>query len=175
MIKNIQSSRFLTLTLLVLAAAATRALPREFPVMANFTAVGALAVFAGAQFKDKRLAFLVPLLAMAISDTFLGNGFSLVVYASFILMVACGVIFAGKKASVANVGIASLTGAVLFYLITNFAFLYDFYPHNFEGILTSYAAGLPFLRNMLIGDAFFGAILFGSFYLLERKFPRLAF
>jgi hypothetical protein len=47
------------------------------------------------------------------------------------------------------------------------------YPHNVSGILTSYAAGLPFFRNMLIGNMVFSSVLFGSFYLLSKRYPVL--
>jgi len=166
-------SRFLVLTVLVLAAAATRLLPYYFQSGWNFTAVGALAVFAGSQFKNKSLAFLVPLAAMAISDLFLGNGFNKMVYAGFIAMVACGVLIQ-NKINTQNVALASIAGAVIFFLITNFAFLYTWYPHNLQGIIQSYLAGLPFLRNMIIADAIYGLALFGGFYLLEKRFPQLS-
>jgi len=40
--------------------------------------------------------------------------------------------------------------------------------------LASYAAGLPFFNNMLAGNLIYGAILFGSFSVLSRKYPVLA-
>lgn len=173
MIKQVQSSRFLILSLLIVLAAATRALPLLLPGIWNFTAVGALAVFAGSQIPDKKLGFIVPLAAMALSDLFIGNGFSPVVYAGFVAMVACG-LFIRNKVTPANIALASVAGAVIFYLITNFAFLYPWYPHNAEGIIQSYIMGLPFLRNMLIADVIYGVLLFGGFYLLEQKYPSLA-
>ena len=168
-----QSSRLLVLSLLVIAAAATRALPLLLPNTWNFTAVGALAIFAGSQFNNKAFAFLIPLAAMALSDVFLGNGFNLVVYTAFILMVACGV-FIRNNVTATNVALASLVGAILFFLITNFAFLYPWYPHNLQGIIQSYIAGLPYLRNMLVADVIYGTFLFGGFYLLEKRYPALA-
>lgn len=172
--KHITSPRFIVLTLLVIAAALTRALPYLIPHIWNFTAVGALAIFAGAQFSDKRLAFVMPVAAMAISDLFIGNGFSLLVYTGFIAMVACGFLIR-NKVNVTNVVLASFISASVFFLITNFAFFYPvtLYPHNISGILTSYAAGLPFFRNMLIGNMVFSAVLFSSFYLLSRRYPML--
>ena len=173
--KDILSPRFIVLSLLVIAAASTRALPYLIPHVWNFTAVGALAIFAGAQFSDKRLAFIMPLAAMAVSDLFIGNGFSLIVYLGFSIMVACGFLLR-KKVNVSNVVLASFISASVFYLFTNFAFFYpaSLYPHNISGILTSYAAGLPFFRNMLIGNIVFSAVLFSSFYLLSKRFPALA-
>ena len=168
-----QTSRFFVLSLLVIAAAATRALPLLLPGIWNFTAVGALAVFAGSQFQDKRLAFIIPLAAMALSDMFIPSGFSPIVYAGFVAMVACGVAIR-NKVNASNIALASIAGALIFFLITNFAFLYPWYPHNLNGVMLSYLAGLPFLRNMLIADVIYGVLLFGSFYLLERKYPSLA-
>lgn len=180
MIKQIQSSRYTVLTLLVLLAACTRALPLYIPHIWNFTAVGALAIFAGAQFQNKTMAFLMPLMAMAISDLFIGNGIgsgrpqeSIIVYIGFIMMVACGVAIR-KNVNPLSIALASVAGAVLFFLITNFAFIYPWYSHDMSGIMQSYLMGLPFLRNMLIADAVYGTILFGSFYLLEKKYPSLA-
>lgn len=172
--EHIKLSRFIVLTLLVIAAALTRVIPLLIPHMWNFTAVGALAIFAGAQFNDKRLAFIMPLMAMALSDLFIGNGFSMLVYTGFIAMVACGYLIR-RKVSVTNVILASFISASVFYLITNFAFFYPvtFYPHNVSGILASYTAALPFFRNMLIGNLVFSAVLFTSFYLLSKRYPVL--
>lgn len=176
MINQIKSPRFLVLTLLVIAAACTRAVPLLIPHVWNFTAVGALAVFAGSQFTDKRAALLMPLAAMALSDLFIGNGFLPEVYVGFTVMVLCG-LWISKKVTVGSVGLASVAGAVAFYLITNFAFLYPetTYPHNATGIIRSYMLGLPFLRNMLVGDAIYGLLLFGGFYLLQKRYPALAY
>ena len=173
--KDLLTPRFIVLSLLVIAAALTRALPYLIPHIWNFTALGALAIFSGAQFSNRGLAFILPLAAMAISDIVIGNGFSVLVYIGFTAMVACGFLVR-SKVTVTNVILASFISASVFFLITNFAFFYPatLYPHNFSGILTSYAAGLPFFRNMLIGNMVFSAVLFSSFYLLSKRYPVLA-
>lgn len=173
MTKTVLSSRFLVLSGLVLLAACTRALPLYVPHIWNFTAVGALAIFAGAQFQNRATAILIPLMAMALSDVFLGSGFNPAVYFGFIVMVACGMAIRGKITPM-SIALSSIAGAVFFFLITNFAFLYPWYPHNLEGVVQSYIMGLPFLRNMIIADAIYGTALFGGFYLLEKGFPKLA-
>lgn len=172
--KDILTPRFIVLSLLVIAAASTRALPYLIPHMWNFTAVGALAIFSGAMFSSKKLAFLMPLAAMAISDLVIGNGFSLLVYLGFTAMVTCGFLVR-EKVNITNVFLASFISASVFYLITNFAFFYPatMYSHNLSGILTSYTAALPFFRNMFIGNMVFSAVLFSSFYLLVKKYPVL--
>ena len=172
--EQIKSPRFIVLTLLIIAAALTRVLPFLIPHIWNFTAIGALAIFAGAQFNDRRLAFIMPLAAMAISDLFIGNGFSLLVYTGFVAMVVCGFLIR-NKINTTNVVLSSFISAAIFYLITNFAFFYPIttYPRTVSGILASYTAALPFFRNMLIGNLAYAAVLFGSFYLLSKRYPVL--
>ena len=173
--KTIPSNRFIILSTLILVAALTRAIPYLIPHMWNFTAIGALAIFGGAQFKDKRFAFSIPLCAMGISDLFIGNGFSGIVYVGFLTMVGCGYLIR-KNITTMNVILASFVSASVFFLITNFAFLYQstMYPHNLAGIFSSYAAGLPFFKNMLIGNLVFSGILFGSYNMILKKYPVLA-
>jgi len=82
--ENLLYRTLLALVLIVLAAA-LRITPHPW----NFTPVGAMALFSGAVLKDRRLAFLLPLLALFIGDTFIGfHKLMLVVYASFLLNVA---------------------------------------------------------------------------------------
>ncbi len=68
---------------------------------------------------------------------------------------------------------SSLGASAIFFLVTNFAFLYSNYPHNFSGILEAYINGLPFLRGTLTGDMFYSVALFGGFeavkYFASRK------
>ena len=37
------------------------------------------------------------------------------------------------------------------------------YPKTFGGLMTCYAAGIPFLGNTILGDLFFSAALFGGY------------
>ncbi|WP_026898393.1 DUF6580 family putative transport protein [Daejeonella oryzae] len=175
MTQYIRSPRFIALTLLIILAAFSRALPLLIPHIWNFTAVGALAIFSGAQFRNKSLAFIMPLATMALSDLFIGNGFSLIVYTAFIAMVICGFLIR-NRINVSNIVLSSVAGALVFFLITNFAFLYSpsLYPHNLSGIIASYVAALPFLNNMVLGNLAYGSVLFGSFYFISKRFPALS-
>jgi hypothetical protein len=60
--------RMNTLITMIVAAAATRLIPHP----PNMTSVTALALFGGAYFADRRLAFIVPLIALLASDFLLG-------------------------------------------------------------------------------------------------------
>ncbi len=174
--KKIENLRFVTLVSIVLAAALTRLLPHPF----NFTPIGAMALFGGAYFSRKILAFAVPLAAMLLSDLVIGfHGSMVAVYGSFILIVAIGMGLLQKITPLRVMGGAVLS-SVLFFLITNFAVWYgaSFYPQNLAGLGACYLAGLQFYQqdffgnlflNTVMGDLFFSGLLFGAYELFNRK------
>ena len=168
-----QKENLLYRTLLALAMLAVLAALRVAPHPWNFTPIGAMAIFAGAIIRNRRLAFLVPLLALFAGDVFIGfHKLMPVVYASFLLSVAIGLWLRNRR-TIARIGAATLAGAFQFFLITNFAVWASglSYPRNGVGLIACYAAGVPFFWNTLAGDAFYAALLFGGFVLAERLFP----
>jgi hypothetical protein len=170
--KNLINPKFWTLTLMILAAAFTRLIP-HYP---NFTAVGAMALFGGAYFSKKYLAFIVPMAALILSDLFLGFYSGMwVVYFSFALIVVIGMQI-GQTKKPSRVLLASVSGSVSFFLITNFALFppNTMYSQNFTGIVESYTAAIPFFSYTLLGDLFFVGVMFGLFEIAKAKFPVLA-
>src|ERR1700744_2613070 len=151
--------------------------------ISNFTPVGAVAIFGGTYFTDKWKAYLVPLGALFVSDLILNYLYSqrlivdysatIWVYLSFAIMVFIGTRI--KKVNVLTVAGASLLSVVIFWLLTDFPWLYGggLYPHTIVGYEHSLIAAIPFQRNMLFGDAAFGLILFGGFELAKRKYTVL--
>jgi uncharacterized protein DUF6580 len=162
-------------TLLALAMIAIAALLRIAPHPWNFTPIGAIALFSGAVLKDRRLAFLFPVLALFAGDVFVGfHKLMPVVYASFLLNVAIGLWLRDRR-TVARISLATLVGAVQFFIVVDLGVwaLESTYPHTREGLIACYVAAIPFLRNMLASDAFYGALLFGGYALAERLVPAL--
>src|SRR5712691_4343365 len=105
--------RFVVLACMILAAAASRLIPHP-PNIASITAV---ALFGGAYISDKRLAFLIPIAALFISDLVLGlYGHMEVVYGSFVLVVCIGLVLRRRRTPLA-IGGAALAGSVLFFVI----------------------------------------------------------
>jgi hypothetical protein len=166
-----RTHRFSALTLLILAAAATRLLPHP----PNMTSVTALALFGGAYFGSRWLAFAVPLLALLGSDLVLGfySGME-VQYLGFAVIICIGLALRGRR-SFGRVTAAAIASAVCFFVITNFGVwaLGTLYPRNLAGLEACFVAAIPFFRNMLVGDLFYTAILFGGFHLLEQRFTVL--
>jgi len=155
----------------IVLAAALRLAPHPW----NFTPVGAVALFSGAMVRDRRLAFLFPLLVMFATDLIIGfNKLSPLVYASFLLSVLIGR-FLNRRRNLLRIGGATFLGSLQFFLITNFgvwAFL-DSFPYTTAGLVACYIAGFPLFWNTLAGDALYSSLLFGGFFIAERLAPRL--
>ncbi len=170
------------LFLLILLAAVSRLLPHPY----NFTPIGAMALFGAAHFERRWLAFVLPLAAMWLSDLALNNilysayydgfvwGGSALVYASFALIALLGMAVLRRFSWGRLLG-SSLAASVIFFLVTNAGvWLSDpVYARDLTGLMASYAAGLPFFGNTLLGDLFYCGALFGGYAFLAYRFPRL--
>ena len=141
----------------------------------NFTPIAAIALFGGAMFSNRTLAFMAPLSIMFLSDLFIGFHSSLIaVYAAFIAIVFIGQVIRTNPTMLRAFG-GALASSILFFLVTNASawWVLPEYTKDFSGLLNSYAAGVPFFRGTLTGDLLFTAVLFGSYKLAEFKFPSL--
>lgn len=166
-----QKIRFTMLAALVVGAAASRLIPHP----PNFTPIAALALFGGATFSDKRIAVLLPLAAMALSDVILGfSWMTPVIYASFVLITCLGFLLR-RQSGAARIAGASVAGAVLFFVVTNAAVWLGggLYPKTLEGLGACYIAALPFFGNTLGSDLLYTALLFGVVALAEQRWPAL--
>ncbi len=144
---------------------------RLVPHMPNFAPIAAFAIFTGA-YMSKKTGLLFLLLVMLISDFFIGfYDFRLmaVVYASFFAVAAIGWIIKKDK-NISSIALGSLSGSLLFYLTTNYAVwaFSSWYSHNLNGLISSYAMGLPFLKNSLLGDLFYTGVFFASYEVFAR-------
>jgi hypothetical protein len=173
-----------TLILMIIGAAATRLLNiSHIATWANFTPVGAVALFGGTYFTDKWKAYLVPLVTLFISDlalsyvyfgklVFFYDGI-IPVYISFGIMVLIGTFI--KKVSFVNVAVGLLAGVLVHWLLTDCPFIQivPLYPKTLAGYGASLIAAIPFEKNMVLGDLVFGLILFGGFELAKRRYTFL--
>ncbi len=142
---------------------------RFIPHMPNFAPITALAIFAAANMEWKKATGIV-LVARFISDIFIGFvswPMMLAIYASHLAGILFGVYIKNAKSHRPLKIVASSLGAsVIFFLVTNFAFLYAEYPHTWSGILLSYTNGLPFIKGTLFGDLSYTVALFGAYELV---------
>jgi hypothetical protein len=184
-------TRFLILAGLILAAAISRLLPHP----PNFAPIAAMALFGGACFRPKGLAFGLPFVAMILSDLAIDLHWvnmhwwmplgrsplpstwhweKLFVYAAFAGSVWLG-FWLQRRRTLAPIASATLASSLLFFIVTNFgSWLSDttFYPRTLRGLMECYEAGLPFWRDgTLVGDVFYSAVLFGGLALAEKWVP----
>jgi hypothetical protein len=134
----------------------------------NFTPVAAALLYFGA--RGSRRQLWVPLALLAVSDLVLNKyvyaypftADQLVVWAWY-----AGILLLGTRLSENSnwlrIGGAALASSVSFFLITNFAVWVSgtMYPKTMSGLMTCYAAGLPFFRRGLAGDMLFTTVMFG--------------
>ncbi|NWF91081.1 MAG: hypothetical protein HXY50_16670 [Ignavibacteriaceae bacterium] len=163
------TSKFWVVTIMILTAAFTRLIPHP----PNFTAVGAIALFGGAYFSDKKFAFIIPLLAMFLSDLAIGFHSGMIsVYLSFVIIVGIGIMLS-QNIKVKNIFAASLISSIIFFVLTNFQMWLQgtLYPKNISGLIACYVAAIPFFGNSVLGDLFFVGILFGLYALIQKKLP----
>lgn len=150
-------------------------LSRLLPHPANVTPIAAIALFGGAYFSNKRLAFTIPLVSLFLSDLVIGFHRQMgTVYFCFILTVFLGQALRSRK-KIIPIALASLTSSILFFAITNFGvWCWDgLYPNTFNGLCICYTAAIPFFRNTILGDLFYCVLLFGGFALAEIRLPHL--
>ena len=146
--------------------------PGVFPY--NFTPVEAIALFGGAYFSDRRLAFLVPLAAMFLADLIIGlHPLIPVIYACIAASVLLG-FGLRDKVSVLRVASYGIAGSLLFFAVVSFAeWLIGDTDYCRAGIVSCYVAAVPFLKGWLAGTLVWSAILFGGFEVMRRRWVGL--
>lgn len=139
--------------------------------LSGFSSVIAVALFAGITTKNKTNAFLLPLVALFLSDMILQglhalnlfpySGFysgQIINYALFILITLIGIAFRNYKT--AGIFASAIIAPTVFFLLSNFIVWKTQgaamgYSNDINGLLQSYTFGLPFYRNSLIATIIF--------------------
>jgi hypothetical protein len=137
--------------------------------------VAAIALFGGTYFVNKRLAFLIPLIAMFLSDLFLGmHALMPLVYFCFAVTVALGMLLREKKSASLIAG-AAIGSSVFFFIVTNFGswLVMPEYTKDLPGLVSCFVAAIPFWSHTLVGDLFYTLVLFGAAELMLKKCPKL--
>jgi len=170
--------------LLVLVAAATRLVPHPY----NFSPLGAIALFSGALLTRRWLAIVLPITAAFVSDLVINNTLYAEYYDSFVWMaegsgwmyliyglIAVLGMFVLRTVSLGRVLGGSLGASILFFIASNFICWpgNPFYAQDLGGLMTCYAAGVPFFPGTVASDLVYSAALFGGYALLQRYLPEL--
>jgi hypothetical protein len=165
----------------ILLAALSRCLPHPW----GFAPMTAMALFSGSTLANRRFALATPLVALLVSDLAIGVKYWLgwtphwglysgmwVTYSATLLVTAIGLLLRQRR-NVVTIAAGTLSGSIVFFAITNFAFVpgYDLYPHTWQGLVECYTLAIPFFEKSLMGDVFYATILFGGYALLEKWLP----
>jgi hypothetical protein len=167
--------------LLVIIAALYRIIPgRPF----GFAPQWAMAVFAGAVIRDKKWAFIIPVLSMFVSDMLYQllftagltaiPGFYAGQWQNYLLFAA--LVFVGiaiKKLNVLQITAASVAAPTLYFFVSNFLVWASNgagldRPKTFNGLMLCYADGIPFYRMSILATLVFSTILFGTYWFFRN-------
>ena len=159
--------------LLILLAAASRLLPHP----PNFAPIAAIGLFAGATL-DRRVAWLVPLAALLLSDLVIGFYHPMSMLWNYLGFAACLLLGSGLLArtrSFGRIAGATLASSVAFFALSNFGmWASGYYPRTAAGLVACYTAALPFFRNTLASDVLYTGALFGCYALLRSLLAKRA-
>lgn len=156
----------------------------DFKLFANFSGIGAVALFGGAYFKNRVYAFVLPVLVLFLSD--LGLALTMGVdygfyqgwyytYIAFILMVLVGNLYI-NKVNIQNVLGASFIAVFIHWIVSDFGVWFGstYYPQTLAGFWACLVAAIPFERNFLYGTLGYATLMFGAFEALKSKYGALA-
>jgi hypothetical protein len=151
----------------------------------GFSPVIAIALFSGFVMKQKGMSFLLPLVALLLSDfaiqaLYMIGEFSYPgIYSGqwknyLLLMTATLVGWLLKGKSYSSLLVGAIAAPTVFFLLSNFNVWVSMgeaaYSRDFSGLMSSYIAGLPFYKNGLIATLIFlPCIVLIYNFILRRK------
>ena len=139
------------------------AFARLIPHPPNFTPIIAVAIVSGYFFKNINLSLLTLLVAMLISDLFIGFYENMIfVYVSLLLITF---VFhkISNKINFKNLFIYGFAGSLVFFVVSNFGVwalgspgVYDVaYDKNLSGLIECYILAIPFFGNTFLSTLIF--------------------
>jgi hypothetical protein len=161
-------------------------LNHDISAIANFSPLGAMAIFGGACFNRKWKAIAFPLLTLFLSDVILhqtvfksyGNGFLYSgwfwVYGAFALMTIAGR-WIMKRPSLMNFFGVVITCVIIHWFITDLGVWMgsELYSRDMRGYFECLVAAIPYELKFLAGTVVYGGILFGAFEYMKQRYGRL--
>ncbi len=143
---------------------------RLVPHVWNVTPVIAVSLLAG-YILPRQWAMAVPIVAMLVSDLIIGfyhMPIMLTVYGSLAITTFLGAWI--KEIKPHRILVASLVSSTFFFLTTNFAVWASgtWYPKTTAGLMQAYIMGIPFFRNMALGDIIYTGVMFGLWVFVGR-------
>jgi len=156
--------------LLILFALLSRVAVSSHHGWLNFTAVGGSLLFFGARRSLRQAA--LPVIALAAMDYYMtvfvySYPFHvqdyLLTWSWYAAVLVLGHLLLRERRSAGRVATAVVLSSTSFFLASNFAAwsMLGMYPRSAGGLMTAYAAGLPFYRNDLLSTTLVAGLAFG--------------
>jgi hypothetical protein len=152
---------------------------RSIPSLPNFSPFFAIALFAGIIFPKNKLAFALPLGIQLTMDLTVGlysytfTDVMIHIITMYVGLAAFSLI--GQKSS-NNINFPKTIlgislGNIIFFLLTNFGSWIQMpnYSADIYGLMNSYMAGLPFLKNAMLSGLIFTSIFYPIYRLAEKR------
>jgi hypothetical protein len=182
--KNKQQIIFVALLVLVVALLRVAGASYQW---FHFVPIAGIGIFSGAVLQQKNVSYLIPLAAMFLSDLLFEvctrtpgfYGISQVVnYAAIMLVTFLGTTLTQRK-PLTILG-ATLTGSMVFFLISNFGtFLGGYYNYSWSGLVECYVQAIPFYKSEMATNFFLTSFLsdiaftftgFGLYAIYNKKY-----
>ena len=179
------SPRNAVLLLIIVVIAALRLLSfMDLGPLTYFTPVGAMALFGAAYFSGHVKPYLFPLLTLFISDLILS--FTLFAefrsgllysgwywtYLAFALMTVAGKLIL-KEVTVTRLVLSIVVATLIHWLVSDLSACAVESNFTFAFYLNRLVTAIPYELKFLEGTAFFSAIMFGIFELVQRRYTSL--
>lgn len=154
---SVPTKSLIAIAALVAVAIGWRLLNHQYGFAYNLELITAVSVLAVLRFGWKA-GLIVPLAAMSVSDAIIGNTSILFfTWGTFALIGLLAVVLRRLNSrpglQVLSGGAFAVVSSTLFFLVTNFGvWMQGYYPPTLDGLMTSYIMGIPFYKNMLIGN-----------------------
>lgn len=150
----------------------------------GFSPFIAIALFSGFIIKERNMSFLLPLLALFISDAiihllYLNNQFDFAGFYSgqwknyLVLLLSTLIGWGLKGRNYSTIAFGAVAAPTLFFLVSNFMVWQGtteaVYARSIEGLMDCYNKGLPFYQNSLIATLLFLPVILIVYNYLTRK------
>lgn len=172
---KLHKSLFLAFGLLIIVGSVLR--------VAGYAPQIAMAIFGAAVISDKRMAFVLPLVSMFLSDVLYevlyragymeyGGIYEGQITNYLVLAAITFLGFAARNGNWGRIAIVTVSAPVLFFIISNFFVWFGGgglqRPKTFDGLMMCYTDALPFFRDSLMYTIVFSIVLFGGYFLIQR-------
>ena len=161
---------------------------RLIPHYPNFTPIESIALFGGTYLAYKHLSYILPLVALYITDIILNNtilrsyfpdqeGF--IWFSDYMIYSAVAIIgialigkYIRKKIKPTTVLLGAGASSILFFIVSNFGVWISspLYSKTLLGLVECYTMAIPFFTNSLLSTLVFSSVLYGIYEIIVNRY-----